>query len=286
METISVNGETYIKGNILARELGYTSDYVGQLCRGGKVKAELVGRSWYVEPSSLKSHKRSRYRSVAKKSEEQIKREINRRKEVEQVASRPNFYSKLHHADVQYYQDEDDLFPSLKPREEREETLVEEVPLEYVEKHDDFESSGEWNAEPENDASFEMEEADVSSDLEVREEVIAVPITRESSKSGPAPRRRKNINGRLDIVALDQEESVLIGKRHGKSTASPIEASKKGSGGFKKAINMAIILVLLVVAGGFALTESHISTEGADAEAYSVNFDNYQLLLAGIRDSF
>lgn len=63
MDVLNVDGKSYVKASVLARELGYTADYIGQLCRGGKVDAQLVGRSWYVERDSIQSHKSTRYRS-------------------------------------------------------------------------------------------------------------------------------------------------------------------------------------------------------------------------------
>ena len=68
MNSVSVDGKNYVKAKVLARNLGYTGDYVGQLCRAGKVDAQLVGRSWYVNEESLKEHKQGRYRSNAKET--------------------------------------------------------------------------------------------------------------------------------------------------------------------------------------------------------------------------
>ena len=73
MEVLVVEGEKYVKASSIARDLGYTSDYVGQLCRGGKVEAQLVGRSWYVKEDSIKSHKATRYRSTKKSTQKAIK---------------------------------------------------------------------------------------------------------------------------------------------------------------------------------------------------------------------
>ncbi|MFM2381735.1 MAG: hypothetical protein RLZZ76_502 [Candidatus Parcubacteria bacterium] len=63
MDVLVLEGKNYVKSSVIARELGYTSDYVGQLCRSGKVDAKLFGKTWYVEKSSIDGHKRTRYRS-------------------------------------------------------------------------------------------------------------------------------------------------------------------------------------------------------------------------------
>ncbi len=56
METIVSDGVTYTKAGVLARQKGYTADYLGQLCRAGKVTCLLVGRTWYIDGSSLLTH--------------------------------------------------------------------------------------------------------------------------------------------------------------------------------------------------------------------------------------
>ena len=103
MESLTVNGKNYIKASVAARDLGYTSDYVGQLCRSGKVDAMLVGRSWYVCKDSIKGHKSTRYRSTQTKSKESIKQilvnEHSHKKDIPQAA---------------YDRDEAELFPVVK----------------------------------------------------------------------------------------------------------------------------------------------------------------------------
>ncbi len=56
MKTRLFDGKVYIKASELAREHRYTSDYVGQLARGGKVEARLAGRSWYIYEPSLMAY--------------------------------------------------------------------------------------------------------------------------------------------------------------------------------------------------------------------------------------
>ena len=71
MDHITLGEKTLIKSSVLAKKLGYTSDYIGQLCRSQKVSAKLVGRTWYVDEESVREHKKGRYRStreVAKKN--------------------------------------------------------------------------------------------------------------------------------------------------------------------------------------------------------------------------
>lgn len=77
MNSVTVDGKNYVKAGVIARELGYTGDYVGQLCRAGKVDAQLVGRSWYVNEDSLNNHKRGRYRSNTKETLKAVERTLH-----------------------------------------------------------------------------------------------------------------------------------------------------------------------------------------------------------------
>lgn len=64
METVVIDGVTYTKASTLAKEFRYTTDYIGQLCRAGKVDAQLVGRSWYASRDSLEDHASKRMEAI------------------------------------------------------------------------------------------------------------------------------------------------------------------------------------------------------------------------------
>lgn len=57
MDELTLDGETYVSTKRAAKITGYAKDYVGQLCREGRVNARLVGRNWYVLESSIKEHR-------------------------------------------------------------------------------------------------------------------------------------------------------------------------------------------------------------------------------------
>ena len=57
MDKVTLNGKVYERSAVVAKRHGYTSDYMGQLSRSGKVDAELVGRSWYVHSPSVEAYK-------------------------------------------------------------------------------------------------------------------------------------------------------------------------------------------------------------------------------------
>lgn len=130
MDVLSVGGKNYVKASVIARDLGYTSDYVGQLCRTHKVKARLVGRSWYVDKESIQQHKQTRYRSSQAKSKEELKEHIRvQREPVFSHSPAPYMaYSSVRMAPVRISYDTDDteLFPTVQKVIAQEDTPVEE----------------------------------------------------------------------------------------------------------------------------------------------------------------
>jgi hypothetical protein len=57
MDEILIGDKKYISSKQAAKVTGYAKDYIGQLCREGRVPARLVGRSWYVLESALHDHR-------------------------------------------------------------------------------------------------------------------------------------------------------------------------------------------------------------------------------------
>ena len=57
MDEILIEEKKYISSKRAAKITGYAKDYIGQLCREGRVPARLVGRSWYVLESAIQDHR-------------------------------------------------------------------------------------------------------------------------------------------------------------------------------------------------------------------------------------
>lgn len=57
MDEILIEEKKYVSSKQAAKLTGYAKDYVGQLCREGRVPARLVGRSWYVLESAISDHR-------------------------------------------------------------------------------------------------------------------------------------------------------------------------------------------------------------------------------------
>ena len=118
MDVIKVGNTNYIKASVIARELGYTSDYVGQLCRNRKIDSKLVGRSWYVDEASIREHKQSRYRSTQAKSLDAIKVDIHTiKQELAAEKKAPQGGSFYSHSTLKpvttYVSDETELLPQV-----------------------------------------------------------------------------------------------------------------------------------------------------------------------------
>ncbi len=56
MDELQISGKRFISSRRLARDHGYTADYLGQLIRGGKVAGQKVGRAWYVDAASFDTY--------------------------------------------------------------------------------------------------------------------------------------------------------------------------------------------------------------------------------------
>lgn len=136
MKGITINGVEYLPASSLAKQFKYTTDYIGQLCRAKKVDAQLVGRSWYVNPISLTAHKEGRY--TATKSEMKVEVHESKQEEkgykvklsrldVEPVITKnagklpqekendKNFAKRIDWKPLKYEVDETALLPQLRP---------------------------------------------------------------------------------------------------------------------------------------------------------------------------
>lgn len=57
MDEILIEEKRYISSKRAAKITGYAKDYIGQLCREGRVPARLVGRNWYVLETAIQDHR-------------------------------------------------------------------------------------------------------------------------------------------------------------------------------------------------------------------------------------
>lgn len=57
MDEILIEEKKYISSKRAAKVTGYAKDYIGQLCREGRVPARLIGRNWYVLETAIQDHR-------------------------------------------------------------------------------------------------------------------------------------------------------------------------------------------------------------------------------------
>ena len=72
-DSLILQDNNYISAKRVQELFGYTSDYVGQLCRSGKIEAKMIGRSWFVTEKSIINHKLSVNEFLKDKSRERRK---------------------------------------------------------------------------------------------------------------------------------------------------------------------------------------------------------------------
>lgn len=244
MEEISVNGENYVKAGSLARELGYTSDYVGQLCRSGQVEAKLIGRSWYVKETSLRAHKEGRYRSTSQKSKDEVKRAlVMMQKEV----NGPNYLKRIN-PQSNYEQDEAPLYPTPKKSAETEAaSKIKPVRIQAIEK-------------------VSLNRVTYGSQLSNRDS--------DSVITSGSERTRRNRGSSIISAKYNQPNAAPIGILDSSSRR------RVRNGVFKATFFLVLPLTgIAIFALSFSLESTTIVTEMGAEEALTLNFKLFENLL-------
>lgn len=221
MERISVNGEEYVKASSIARELGYTSDYVGQLCRAGKVDAERVGRNWFVNEQSIRDHKKDRYRSTVAKSRQAIQKSFQKPAEdttPRTLRENSHFYQKaVQNQDVQYEPDSHDLIPSPGKKEQQAVSEPEQA------------KASQTTEEEKKEASATAEEPTPHEDTNeaaapaAAEQETTVPVrTQTMSRRHTAPTRQRRMH---EARLKQQQKAARQPMEEGESVVTPSHPS-------------------------------------------------------------
>lgn len=59
MDELIFAGNKYISSRRAGKIAGYTTDYLGQLCRADKINCRFVGRNWYINERDIERQKKS-----------------------------------------------------------------------------------------------------------------------------------------------------------------------------------------------------------------------------------
>ncbi len=106
MNELTIDGQTYISSKRAAEITGYAKDYVGQLCREGRIEARLVGRNWYVLEKSVREHR------FGKEEEAVVAEEVAEPVNEDKFAETPA----VEWGGSRYKAEEPDLIPILNDR--------------------------------------------------------------------------------------------------------------------------------------------------------------------------
>lgn len=125
MDTLELNGKEYVKVSVAAKQTGYSSDYIGQLVRAGKIEGQLVGRSWYVRKDAVMQYKKGTPRSNFEKTRQDVKTAIERESGAARMdgagaegsaffGAVPEYRKRLLNHSINYQKDEETLIPLLQ----------------------------------------------------------------------------------------------------------------------------------------------------------------------------
>jgi hypothetical protein len=201
MDELIIGEKAYIPSKKAAEITGYAKDYVGQLCREGRVEAKLVGRSWYVLESSIREHRFGGADIAAPKEEE-------RGAEAVPEQSSDDAWGKP----VYIPEKIEEIVPVYKPTSVENKPFIEES-LESAKSVTDIQRSWErWFSEPAARQSKEPE-AEVyaeptENDFEIPEETYVVPEE--------AP--EENIEPIEPVREVEAPVAVSIRRTHASST--------------------------------------------------------------------
>lgn len=122
LNEITLDGRRYISVKRAAALADYTTDYVGQLCRGGKIEATRMGRNWYVDEASLIEHKQSQvFKEKQSESSDETSvpiRAIGREPKRQPFRASSSLFRRSF---IVYRHDDRPLLPQLMRREEERE---------------------------------------------------------------------------------------------------------------------------------------------------------------------
>lgn len=213
MEVLVLDGKNYVKASKAAKELGYATDYVGQLCRSGQVDAHLIGRTWYVNQEQLGSHRVEKKRISRVKAREQAKKAIEEHRL--KVTETTNTYKNI---DIQYEGDDRELIPTPKISPEKKLEIKSESAHAKAIAEAEFEETGGNTIENPGDKVL------MKGDLTVVD-VTDGPSDDDTVTLTPRMIRRKPETKIEEKVLL--EKSVEVSDEGGESTTIQIQKKER-----------------------------------------------------------
>lgn len=271
MDTIQINGTEYRKASDLARDFGYTNDYVGQLCRANKVDSSLVGRTWYVNPESLTRHKSARYRSSKEKTHQALQQTIK--------TSRGTQHAERHLSVHTYEADDSDLIPTFKQKLVADRsTAAPAVHTRYEARPAAKKKSGitvHTNAKEVRYTAVKDEQPEVSFNGKIP--VILLDDAPQAPAAPVPPVKKVRAVAQESVVRQDSQGPQRLPIKHRK------EVPQSTSFSFHiLTISVTAVACILVLVLSMSLESTLTSTQNATAYGFSLDFSEVTKFLNGL----
>ncbi len=266
MDEITIGDKVYISSKRAAKITGYAKDYVGQLCREGRVEARLVGRSWYVLESSIREHRFGK-ETVAEDTQPEGEAPAPK---AAPVAEKPGVNAFGTWKEPQYQPVQAPAMPALAPKPEapraEEHQAIADMQSAWKEW---FEGKPQLEALPEGEKEEApvyvpeaREEEPAVPVREVLEEVEAeVPLTRtlEERESNPEPEIEEEVSIHRSYASFETGERIpptevpvvdlsapVVRERSAKASSRPRKARAERSVEASSGVWRALLIVLAV----------------------------------------
>lgn len=284
-DALILEHKTYISARRAAEITGYTSDYIGQLCRGGKIESKIVGRAWFVLEESLLKHKeindlvKTNKKTAKKRRALQAQAEIQAQKNNFPVIPGINFISK----------DEIEVGNFLLPERTTVQTAQTTPIVSTTSIIPEISVAPKKEISKPQPSSFRYEP--VASPL--------IPLLRKTVEVQEARRKEKEISVKFVPAIFSIKEAVMKApkisseiSRASRSRSAKISTARSFSGNtiaHNANMNFAavVILLALVVGGGFFVMQPSLSkfasTSSHEASLVSVSKDILSSIARGWR---
>lgn len=211
MDVLLIGEREYMKVSSAARETGYTTDYIGQLCRAKKIDAKLVGRTWYVLADEVHAHRRTRGRSSKEKTRQALQTELAREGGENASAARerlPEYRKHLLGHKISYTSDSHELAP--RPAQGHVTVISEDT-------EESIDTIGEHNLKIESQEDTEKVSFTKAEKPEVKWNgtivVSSLPETEAEESAEDAYREdgssnSKKTGSRIEVIEEDKSEKV------------------------------------------------------------------------------
>jgi len=326
MEHLDIGEKRYIKVSSAARETGYTTDYIGQLCRAKKIDAKLVGRTWYVAYDELLAHRQTRGRSSHVKAKKAFKKEvaaIEGETRIPITIEHTGLRKRLVDEQITYHRDEAELIP--RGREETE--VVEPASKKIVVEKDSNERAVsfntaekpeiKWNgtivieslnntANDEITSSTKVKTSPLTRHIHLRdkEKAVHVDLSAAQAPQDPLLQRERFLNRVNRAHDLNTLESALTPQ----TETAPKEVQRDEQAGaawkkylwaIRKGVTICIVLMLTVGLSSFFIEKNALYIAGTDGNVGTPYYQkgwsvatakemksNTLMLISSIRDIF